>query len=112
MTRTASEAMRAYEKELRDKPKTTRGSNISKAGWKKNDLGDYINDKGDILYKSKSFKGRGGEWVLNGEKIPNSSRKSVAMIQQRANYLLSAKTTSISTATASRGTGGTSTSRT
>lgn len=88
MTRTAEKAMRAYEKEG-NKPRTTRGSNTSKSGWKKDDLGGYINDKGDVLYKSKSFKGRGGEWVLNGEKIPNSSRVSVAMIQKRANDLLS-----------------------
>lgn len=87
MTRTAEKAMRAYEKEL-DKPRTTRGSNTSRSGWKKDDLGGYTNDKGDVLYKSKSFRGRGGEWVLNGEKIPNSSRISVAIIQKRANELL------------------------
>ena len=74
MARTAEKAMRAYEKELRNKPKTIRGANTSKSGWKKDDLGGYTNDKGDVLYKSKSFKGRGGEWVLNGEKIPNSQR--------------------------------------
>ena len=89
MTRTAEKAMRAYEKEL-GKPRTTRG-NTSKSGWKKDDLGGYTNDKGDVLYKSKSFKGRGGEWILNGKKILNSSRVSVAIIQKRANELLSAK---------------------
>ena len=88
MTRTAEKAMRAYEKELDNKPRTTRGSNTSKSGWKKDDLGGYTNDKGDVLYKSKSFKGRGGEWILNGEKILNSSRTSVAIIQKRANELL------------------------
>lgn len=88
MTRTAEKAMRAYEKELGNKPRTNRGSNTSKSGWKKDELGGYTNDKGDVLYRSKSFKGRGGEWVLNDKKIPNSSRISVAIIQKRANELL------------------------
>lgn len=105
--RSAEQAMRTYEKEQAGKPKTIRGSSTSKAGWTKDGLGGYVNEKGDELYKSKSFKGRGGEWVLNGEKIANSSRMSVADAQMQANVIIKNKETE-----STRGSGGTSTSNT